>query len=256
MKSEETFFAELEGAFTRRGVKGWELVALASVDSTMNAAAALELVPETRTVIFALEQDAGRGREGRSWTSAPGRGVYATFAFRRSGRAPVAGLSLAAGIAVARAIKTFGAAPLLKWPNDVLAARPDGRLGKIAGILVDLSTSADAQQTLIGIGLNLEPQPLSEAVSLREITGEAVPYAVAAAALTAEVGAVLDTFLAGGFAPLLSEWESYSAVTGRRVVVAEKEGVARGVGADGALLLEIAGATERIYNGSLVFLDE
>src|SRR3989442_14875956 len=65
--------------------------------------------PCTGPVLLAAEeQTAGRGRRGRRWHSAPGAGL--TVSLSRSLQRPVAGLSLVAGVAVARALRALGVA--------------------------------------------------------------------------------------------------------------------------------------------------
>lgn len=116
----------------------------------------LELALPARGVLQLLaceSQTAGRGRRGRSWLSW-GTGSL-TFSARwqfRPGNAAPAGLSLAAGVAVAQALEGMGVRGVaLKWPNDILL---DG--AKLGGILTELATdSAGAMSAVIGIGLNL-----------------------------------------------------------------------------------------------------
>src|SRR6266478_1130751 len=91
--------------------------------------------PCTGPVLLAAEeQTAGRGRRGRRWHSAPGAGI--TFSLSRSLQRPAreaAGLSLVAGVALARALRALGVAQAaLKWPNDLLV---NG--AKLGGILVE-----------------------------------------------------------------------------------------------------------------------
>ncbi|MBK8580204.1 MAG: hypothetical protein IPN78_19010 [Candidatus Accumulibacter sp.] len=62
----------------------------------------------------------------------------------------LAGLSLAVGVAVARALENCGVPGIgLKWPNDILL---DG--GKLGGILVELDAQPDGMVAVMGIGLN------------------------------------------------------------------------------------------------------
>jgi biotin-(acetyl-CoA carboxylase) ligase len=65
----------------------------------------------------------------------------------------------------------------------------------------------------------------------------------------------LAAFAAGGFAPFLSEWQSRDGLAGREVCVREGAtevvGVSRGIGPDGALLLEAAGDLRRILSGDV-----
>ena len=68
-------------------------------------------------------QSAGRGRHGRRWHAVPGAAIC--FSLRRRMRCAPRGLggaSLAAGVAVARALRAAGAPGIaLKWPNDLLS---------------------------------------------------------------------------------------------------------------------------------------
>ncbi len=93
------------------------------------------------TLVTALEQTAGRGRQGRTWTAAAGRALLCSLVIRD----PSALLPLAAGVAVAELV---GADAALKWPNDVLLR---GR--KVAGILVEGRPQED--WAVLGIGLNV-----------------------------------------------------------------------------------------------------
>jgi BirA family biotin operon repressor/biotin-[acetyl-CoA-carboxylase] ligase len=103
---------------------------------------------EIGDIVVADEQTAGRGRFGRTWVS-PSGGLYATMILSAD---PL--ISLKAGLAVARSLRSVGINAGLKWPNDVLV---EGR--KIAGVLVE----NDGGQALVGIGLNLTSAPLDTA---------------------------------------------------------------------------------------------
>src|SRR5882762_3924962 len=102
-------------------------------------------------LLAAQVQTAGRGRRGRRWYSARGAGV--TFSLSAVIRRPareLAGLSLVAGVAAARALRALGVAQAaLKWPNDLVV---DG--AKLGGILVDTRSQEHVTHAVIGIGLN------------------------------------------------------------------------------------------------------
>jgi hypothetical protein len=113
----------------------------------------------------ARRQTAGRGRRGRGWLSAPADSLTFSLLWRFPPGLPApAGLSLAAGVAVARALEGLGAAGIgLKWPNDILA---DG--AKLGGILVETVTAGGCHIAVIGIGLNLRlPRAIAEALEIR-----------------------------------------------------------------------------------------
>jgi BirA family biotin operon repressor/biotin-[acetyl-CoA-carboxylase] ligase len=117
--------------------------------------------PAAQPVLLAAEeQSAGRGRHGRRWRSARGKG--ATFSIlRRMSCTPRAlvGLSVAVGAAAARALRALGARGVtLKWPNDLMARRR-----KLGGILIETRQSGPSVIVVVGIGINCHRQPRLEA---------------------------------------------------------------------------------------------
>jgi BirA family biotin operon repressor/biotin-[acetyl-CoA-carboxylase] ligase len=102
--------------------------------------------------LVALDQQAGRGRQGRTWVSVPGNFYGSTLVQLRPGDPAAQTLSLAAGLALIEAtdIAVPGHALLLKWPNDLLL------LGnKLAGILLERS----GDRIAVGFGVNLAAAP-------------------------------------------------------------------------------------------------
>ena len=100
--------------------------------------------------VLALEQTAGRGRQGRSWVSGRGLGVYVTMVHAVA-ESDLQTLPLLAGVGIARTLRTeFGCKAELKWPNDVQVR---GR--KIGGVLIEtVSRGSGPVAALIGFGLN------------------------------------------------------------------------------------------------------
>ena len=72
--------------------------------------------------LVALEQDAGKGRQGRSWISAKGNFFGSTLVRLRASDPPAQTLSLAAGLALVEAVDIAvpAQALMLKWPNDLM----------------------------------------------------------------------------------------------------------------------------------------
>ena len=104
-------------------------------------------------VVWAGSQTRGRGRQGRSWLSVPGRGL--TFSVLIRPRWPAGDglfLNLFAAAAVARAFAFWHPVPAgLKWPNDVLL---NGR--KAAGVLAEPRIRRGVIEfAVIGIGINV-----------------------------------------------------------------------------------------------------
>jgi BirA family biotin operon repressor/biotin-[acetyl-CoA-carboxylase] ligase len=167
------------------------------------------------------------------------------------GFAALAGLSLAVGVMVLRAIESFGIAGAgLKWPNDVLAAG-----GKLAGVLVELSGEYQGPCTaVVGVGLNLRltdtlrAQAGQPACDLATLAGDRLPDRnIMAARLIATLVAGLQEFERGGFASFADEYARHDLLLGRSLKLSgarsPMEGVGAGVDARGALQLHLRDGT-------------
>lgn len=208
------------------------------------------------TVVIAEEQTAGRGRRGRTWFASPGDSLTFSLLWRFAPGTAPAGLSLAVGVAVTRALDRIGVRDLaLKWPNDIL------RQGlKLGGILVELVPGAP-HAAVIGIGINLRlpaamPKELRLASAAIHTTGGETDQERVLAALLNELLDTLEPFATAGFAAIRPEWMTRHAFQDQRVVLASDfgpatEGTCRGVDSDGALLLDIDGRVTRILSGEV-----
>ena len=209
-----------------------------------------------RTVLACGEQSAGRGRRGRTWLSA-GRGSL-TFSllwrFPATDFSP-AGLSLAVGVALARALEALGLRGVaLKWPNDVLLGDR-----KLAGVLIELAPDTRTLAAIIGIGLNLRlpadfPGDVA-AAALAEALPELPARSQILARLLLELETVLASFEGAGFGAFRESWTARCAHLDAAVTLTGEaggvEGVCRGVDDDGALLLETAAGIRRVVSGDV-----
>lgn len=106
------------------------------------------------TVLIAREQTAGRGRRGRSFLSAPDKGLYMSMLLRPGLPAeklmPLTGMC---AVAAAEACEAVSGHPVgIKWVNDLIL---NGK--KLGGILTELGTTPgdETPWAVIGIGVNL-----------------------------------------------------------------------------------------------------
>jgi len=136
--------------------------------------------------LVAREQEAGKGRQGRSWLSARGNFFGSTLVELGEDAPPAQSLSLAAVLALAEAVDAAipGQSLMLKWPNDLLL------LGKkLAGILLERS----GDRVVVGFGVNLASGPELPDRRTASLNGAITPEAFA-------------PLLAASFARLLALW--------------------------------------------------
>jgi BirA family biotin operon repressor/biotin-[acetyl-CoA-carboxylase] ligase len=240
---------------------GFHVLCLAEADSTnLRLQQLAEAGAPHRTLLAAEWQSRGRGRRGREWRGVLGGSLTFSLLWRfRRPLSMLSGLSLAVGVALARAMTRLGAADLrLKWPNDLLRAD-----AKLAGILIELSGDMlGPAAAVIGVGVNLRAadrlaaevgQPVAD---LESALGRAVDRNELLAALATELGEVLPAFDQEGFAPFRRAWQELHAWQGQPVRVLEADGReltgrARGVDEQGALLLDAGSGPLRVLSGEV-----
>jgi BirA family biotin operon repressor/biotin-[acetyl-CoA-carboxylase] ligase len=211
-------------------------------------------------VCLAEAQPRGRGRRGRSWVTTPYHNLMLSMGWRfEAAPAALAGLPLAAGVALARALDAYGVTGIaLKWPNDILWNNR-----KLAGLLLDLRGEASGPSAVVlGVGINGYLAPREAAVidqpwvDLRTITGRTVDRNRLAALVIGELRAAVARFEREGFAPFRDPWQQRHLHQGRKVRLLQDErvfeGVALGVDEHGALMLrEGAGRTRAFHSGDV-----
>jgi BirA family biotin operon repressor/biotin-[acetyl-CoA-carboxylase] ligase len=196
------------------------MLAFDEIDSTMlEADRQAAAGSETPLLIWAKSQTGGEGRHGRRWASPPGN-LYWTMLLRRGSAWPKdAGLTFAAGLAVADGLERVGADRgriRLKWPNDCLL---DGR--KIAGVLIRADHFAGGGgHVAVGIGVNLVSAP----------PDAFFPASSLAAAGLGDVGvSEMRDQLTEAFLSRLAEWERTGLPGMREELEARLHGVGEGV---------------------------
>jgi BirA family biotin operon repressor/biotin-[acetyl-CoA-carboxylase] ligase len=212
------------------------------------------------TLCLAERQTSGRGRVGRTWISPFGANLYLSLLWRFPfGPAAMGGLSIAAGAAVADALRGAGARDIgLKWPNDILWQRR-----KLAGLLLEVAGEAHGPaHVAVGVGVNTRLEPDQAAaidrpwVDLDQVLGPgAYSRNALAAAVTAALIETLERFRHEGLTPFLAHWERYDIYRGETVEVRwgqqRVRGTHLGLDAHGALLLDTGTGVETFQAGEV-----
>jgi BirA family biotin operon repressor/biotin-[acetyl-CoA-carboxylase] ligase len=176
------------------------------------------------TLVSADEQTAGRGRQGRMWTAAPGEALLLSLVLR----SPDELVPLRAAVAVAESLPITAQ---IKWPNDVWVG---GK--KISGILVE--GRPQEGWAVLGIGLNVAtrvfPEELSEIATSLALEGATLSREEVLDALFVS----LERQLAADAADVLAAWRERDALLGAPVAWNGGRGKGAGITDAGALRVE------------------
>ena len=233
-----------------------------SVESAAFGRRAVDLQP---CLLVAEHQGGGRGRQGRVWRSESGASLTFSLGLPLAA-ADWSGLSLAVGVALCEALDAApaGAPGLrvgLKWPNDLWLV--DGAAGqwrtgrKLGGILIETVAAGAQRLVIIGIGLNVlhfDTDAVNTGfASLSELDpGATAPRVLARLALPLVLA--LKAFEREGFAVFAERFAARDVLCGRQVrttLADAPEGIARGVSAQGALLVQSATGMASVSSGEV-----
>ncbi len=227
---------------------------------------------DTPALFIAHEQTAGRGRQGRKWSSPPGSALMATFVFPcpRS-IALLGGYSLAAGVGILQSLSEITEELTLKWPNDLISYdRLQGfpsqeHAKKVGGILIEVIPKGREHMIALGLGINVlgVPEDLKrEAGSLLQIAKHATTVNEALRLIAIGLLSVHHEFMEGGFTAFRDRWIGFSCFrrvgdcvtnlsidTGSEVI----EGIFGGVTDIGALVIETGGVMKEVHSGHVLY---
>jgi BirA family biotin operon repressor/biotin-[acetyl-CoA-carboxylase] ligase len=170
--------------------------------------------------------------------------------------------SLASALGVAEATETLcGLRPTLKWPNDLLL---EGK--KFCGILCESAGEPDRiAHVIAGIGINVltreedfPPEVRTTATSIVIASGKEVSRTALFAATLRSLAKSYGLLEGSGEEKLIEAYRKRCDTVGQtvRVVVDEgsREGVAEGIGPEGALLVRIDGELRPFHAADVIHL--
>lgn len=204
---------------------------------------------------LAEQQSRGRGRRERTWLTPLGGGLALSVAVPAHRLRDRRALPLRVGVVVADALSRLGLRRIgLKWPNDLVVR---GR--KLGGVLIEGSAAG----VVIGLGLNqhgfgrLRRRAVSglgqPVTSLVDELGARAPSRARVARVVLEA---IDTMLREPIADWETRFVRYDVLRDQPVRVIEGagdewQGVARGIGVDGALRVETSAGVRLCHAGEV-----
>ena len=240
-----------------------QLRVLAETGSTNDAARQAAAAGAREGLVIAAEaQTAGRGRQGRSFLSPPGTGLYVSLLLRpRLPAAEAVHITAAAAVAAAAAIEAVsGRRAGIKWVNDIWL---EGK--KVCGILTEAVVDMESgglEYAVLGVGINVSPPPGGFPPELRDIAGTVLPGPCGDNERSRLLAALLDAFFplyrAMPARDWLPDYRDRSLLTGREVrwVQGDRElrGQALGVDEDARLLLRLPDGSLRALSSGEALL--
>ena len=201
-------------------------------------------------------QTAGRGRQGRDWSSPSGNFYGSTLVRLRPGDPMAATLALVAAVAIEAAVRSclpdIGTRLALKWPNDLLI---DG--AKLSGILLERTGDA----VVIGMGINLVSAPELPDRSTTALVdhGAEVSPARMQGLLADAMAHWVTIWREAGLSAVIERWEARAHPRGTPLIARLPDGQVltgafEGLASDGALRLGLADGASHVIHAGDIFL--
>ena len=231
---------------------GHRVLVFDSTSSTNDMAAEYSRNPLNHgLVVFAEQQQHGRGRSGHAWTSHHGQSLLCSIVLIRT-ELKAECLSLASAVAVAEAI---GPLARIKWPNDILLGPR-----KVCGILLESRQWPTHQAFILGMGINCHqkredfPEALQASATSLDM---ALKTRTDRTRLARRVFSSLDLWLGHAIHnvnKVVSAWEKSSMLLGQRLGITYKNrsyhGHCIGVDPRQGLILQLDQGVVRMFDAA------
>jgi BirA family biotin operon repressor/biotin-[acetyl-CoA-carboxylase] ligase len=216
-------------------------------------------------ICIAEAQTQGRGRLHRNWYSPFGQNIYMSMLYPFSSAVQgLSGLSLVIGLSLCYMLDELYQSEnpfLIKWPNDIIY---NGQ--KLGGILIEIITSHDTCNAIIGVGLNVNMEEDDNQItqgwtSLKKITQENCDRNKICGYLINYLLNDIEAFSQHGLTPFLEKWQAKDSLFHNPVKVQNNSVIyaGRGLGINnmGQLLLETAeGKVLQFSSGDTMIIRE
>ncbi len=202
------------------------------------------------TVIVSKIQTGGKGRFNRGWLSPEG-GLWFSVLVHHTNPEKAFLLTFAAAVAMADTLASQSLCSEIKWPNDLLANRK-----KLCGILTENIISGDECDSIVGVGININnAPPLETSTSVKIGLGKAADPNILLEHFMDSFAGYCGMFRQGEYTNIIDSWNSHWNGSGKRISVNTIKGgicgIAKGISADGALIIQTDDGEVEIIEGDL-----
>ncbi|NRB11269.1 MAG: biotin--[acetyl-CoA-carboxylase] ligase [Rickettsiaceae bacterium] len=241
----------------------YDLLTFASLDSTNTEALKLARAGvKGNYVIVAKDQKGGRGRNGKSWTNAPGNLYCSILLEVNLPLKTLPQISFITANAVYESIELLKnksnspAKIALKWPNDVFI---HGK--KVAGILLESLNYSKKQYIVIGIGVNVVSIPKINNYPVTSLIKEGIPVQNANEFLNILICKFDNLFNSWkkepNFTDIRAAWLSRALNLNEKITIMDGgnkvAGIFRDIDMNGSLLLELSdGEIKKFHAGEII----
>jgi len=250
-----------ESLDTLTNQKEVDLYLFVNIASTNQYLKKFKTVSGQKSIVSIAEcQTAGVGRFGRCWISPFGGNIYFSMLTKVVVPAHKLGpFSLVVGISVIETLRLFGLKDLnLKWPNDIYY---NGK--KLSGVLIEIvAQDKNSVDLIIGIGINVKMENSYNAnieqewVDLFTITEDrSISRNKIIASLINTLHRSIKKYEADGFSQFRDIWKDVDYLFGKNIhTIGTKNqysGIAKGITANGELLIDSNGNMVKISSGEV-----
>ncbi len=223
-------------------------------ESTNAVAARLLTYSESNVLVSSDFQTKGKGQRGKYWIANPGSSLLFSVGLKAIDKEYFQrNLSLNIGVIVHKYLTSMGASNIyLKWPNDIYFGER-----KLCGILVENTFYEDANNCVIGIGINKHPFKLGQAkvAGINELFVGGFSSEKIISDLTKEIIAVNSKNECARFASLCEYFNRYDFLRNKTIQITNGSkkmyGKAVGVNEEGELILFSEGVEKKFSSGSV-----
>ena len=235
-----------------------EIIIMSVTDSTSTQAKKLVMDGAAHgTLVLADEQTAGRGRQGKSFFSPRGEGLYMSIILKpHPNMKELQMITIAAAVSVCQAIeKLTDKKPQIKWVNDLYL---DGK--KVCGILSEAVMdfeSGGIESIVVGVGVDCAINEEAVPEELRGIVGSLETKNLSRNKLAAEIASgILDGFDRLAENSVIDEYRSRSMMLGKYISFQRNneklQGIVTGISDSGNLLVRLANGKDLVLNSGEV----